>query len=1021
MKPTWIAALALTAACGGSKDPNGGSTGGGGGGNSSSTGIGAAVSLALIKNNTQAFLGSQASTTEITGNAFVRAIHKHNLDGMADGNADGGDTGIGISFGLNQIDDDVIVEVKRDLIVGGNVTIEALALVDSDLETKASANGTSNSSNNPDQEAQAQRNPNASSNPGASSNTGSQSALPSSTSSETTQANSSTQSQSNSQSQGLGVAASVGFNIFQVTNTTTIANNVDIVATGTVSISANGHFDAETKATGTAVSTEESDGVAAGVGFSYADVDNLASVGNNATIKGTNVTLEALTKSPGSETEINEFLVWGAAAAGGTGDFAFAGSVALNIVDLTYMATSGAGSSLKATTDNLTVRAEIDMNPQTLAAGAGFATQNDSTVVGGSVAFAEVDLNATASIGGNADASKAMVVNAETTIKPTVTNVPELDIDIDFNTVAVMGSASGGDDGYAGAVAVDDYSITTHAFIAPNAQINQAADVLDSASQSVSVTADSDVDVTSVAGSLGVSAKGTGVGAGLQLGIINKDTKAYVGNGANVSSKGGVMVDSGSTEKLISVSANAGVGKSTGLAGSVSVYVMSTNTGAYVDNNADVVATGNIDIKANGSFALTGVAGAIGVGGDTGIGAANTTIVHHDTVQAWVGTSALIDTDGVLGLNVQATSNEDIIGISAAGGASGSDAFAGSATVLVLDEFTKAFVNPNVTLNAHNGPQVGAPNVALKAIGTTTIVTVAGNLAASGSNAVGVGADVSKLNKETSAYIASNAIATVEGDIYVLADSAEDFTCVAAGLAASGSAAVVVDAAITILDIDTRAFIGDDPSDILPSLGPGNVHATGSIIVDANDSTQLDKVIGVLGVGGSVGGAAGVGVSSINKRTEAFIGKDAVVAADGQGGSANVKNGLFAITYSPSPTNTTGVNASGPGSADATSNVNTLRDQGEVGAPGVGEMKPHNDADNVATDPSNSAQRTLSPAVRSGFKGLSVTATNKDDIEVYTVALAFGSVGVAISSGISVVENETLAYISEGAVINSNQ
>ncbi len=71
----------------------------GGGDSDGSLGIGAGVVLALLNNTTMATLGTRAGTTDVTGNAVVRASHNHIINSQADGNADGGETGIGVSFG----------------------------------------------------------------------------------------------------------------------------------------------------------------------------------------------------------------------------------------------------------------------------------------------------------------------------------------------------------------------------------------------------------------------------------------------------------------------------------------------------------------------------------------------------------------------------------------------------------------------------------------------------------------------------------------------------------------------------------------------------------------------------------------------------------------------------------------------------------------------------------------------------------------------------------------------------------
>ncbi len=49
---------------------------------------------------------------------------------------------------------------------------------------------------------------------------------------------------------------------------------------------------------------------------------------------------------------------------------------------------------------------------------------------------------------------------------------------------------------------------------------------------------------------------------------------------------------------------------------------------------------------------------------------------------------------------------------------------------------------------------------------------------------------------------------------------------------------------------------------------------------------------------------------------------------------------------------------------------------------------------------------------------MAVTATNQDDIEVFTMSLAGGMVGIAISAGVNVITTDTVAFIGAGAQVN---
>src|SRR5260370_15700240 len=202
-------------------------------------------------------------------------------------------------------------------------------------------------------------------------------------------------------------------------------------------------------------------------------------------------------------------------------------------------------------------------------------------------------------------------------------------------------------------------------------------------------------------------------------------------------------------------------------------------------------------------------------------------------------------------------------------------------------------MNANIYALVDHGAKVtitgGGVNVA--ASDTTSVISVAGSLAGSGGASVGVGADVGVYNKTTYAYIDSGVTVTADGDIQVGATSSESLISVAAGIAV-GEVSIGVDAGVHIFNVHTHAFIGHDPDandnttyynnttnyDAGPS--PGNVHAKGSVVLSANESSNIIEVVGVLAVG-EVGVAAGAGVNVINKDTKAFIGDGASVTCDG--------------------------------------------------------------------------------------------------------------------------------------------
>jgi hypothetical protein len=226
--------------------------------------------------------------------------------------------------------------------------------------------------------------------------------------------------------------------------------------------------------------------------------------------------------------------------------------------------------------------------------------------------------------------------------------------------------------------------------------------------------------------------------------------------------------------------------------------------------------------------------------------------------------------------------------------------------------------------------------------------------------------------------------------------------------------------------VTTRAFIGDAPGDLLAFAGAGDVHAGGTVFVSANERTEADKIVGVFAAG-TAGIAAGTAVTVADKITEAFIGNGAKVTGDGNTDGLTVRTGglttgvdLGAATFDPSSPSGEGIEVtdSGVGSTDAS----TLGAQGEIGVPQLEPINADQDdgnSDDVDNDSLN-GQRTVAPATLPSFRGVAVSATNVDDIEVFTVSLGFGTVGIAISAPVNVIDTTTHAYIGDDAQVNAD-
>ncbi len=977
-----------------------------------SVGIGAAVEV--VQDTTAAYVGT-GSQISATGAVSITASHTGTFETTTNASAAGSSVAVGASVSVGVVQENVSAQVARSIVTTGGavsvmststVTDQTLAVASSSGESSSDSQQNSNGKTGADGQADKQVNGN--------SNTGG-SSLPSA-SSDTSGANSQSSSQGGGDSGGVGVAASVSVGVLTLNNNATVTNGAALSATGAVTIQAQAGIDDKTLAVGSSVSIQSgSTEVGAGVSVAVVNTTNDAEVGNGSAIAGNGITIAAVT--PAGKTD--NFVVWGAAAAGGTGDASIAGSVAINVVNSdNNQASTGAGSSLKSS-GAINVQATNAVNMQTLAAAGALS---EGTSIGAAIDVATLNVNSVAFIGGNADAAGALSVDANITLAPTQIALPKVPSALlpTATSIAVAGAAGTGSAAVAGSVIVDVFTLHADSYIGANSLIDKGGFYAATAGQTVSVTAENTTTITGIAGALGATTGGAGIGASLDLEVISKQTYAYIDQGAQVAAGGGVTINAMSSEHMLSVTATLGGGDSAGIAATASIAPISTDTEAYVGANAHVTAGGFLTVEATSTFFTTMIAGTVGVGGTAGVGAGNSTLVHSATTKALIGAADVISASTVL---VIASASEDVLAIVAGIAVGGTAGVAGSATVNVLTERTTASVGAGSNLTV-----TGAGSLIVAASDTTSVISVAGDLAVGGSAGVGVGVDVGVYDKKTNAYIDSGVVATVGGSVEVIAQSTENLISVAAGIAVSGTAAIGVNAGVHVFTLQTRAFIGDDPN--APSgKGPGNVHAAGSVVISANDVSDINEIVGVLAAG-QVGVAAGAGVNVFTKDTEAFIGAGAAVTGLGNGATVTVDTGRIdnsigasTSTFSPNSPSGQGIDSSSSSTLTNAANGNhaAFASSGQIGTPQIAGMDlTGNGSSQSINNPSLSGNRTTSVDTQTGFSGVAVAATNQDEIRTFTVTFGAGEVGIGVSAGVDVVKANTQAYIGVGAAVNAS-
>src|SRR5439155_1861038 len=431
---------------------------------------------------------------------------------------------------------------------------------------------------------------------------------------------------------GVGVAAAVSVNVLASNNTPKVPQGADVTAHNAVLISAQAEDDATAKGVGAALAMDNSTNIGAGVSVNVVNATNKSFVDSGSVISGNGITIEAIT--PAGKTD--DFVAWGAAAAGGKGSTSIAGSVAINVVNKFDTEASARSGSHLESSGGINVTANAALDPQTLAAAGAFCK---GTSIGATINVTVLHASTAAYIAGDADAAGAISIDAESHLEPTKLDLPFVPDALKpaATSVAVSGAASQGDVAVSGSFILNDFHLDADAYIGASSQINRGGLYSPSSGQTIAIHAVNETTITTIAGALGVAPGTAGVGVGLDVEILHKNTHAYIDHNATVSAGGTVSVTADSSETMLSIAATVGVASDAGIAASISIADLHTETDAYIGNSA-MLSGGSVEIVwRRHSSKTTMIAGSVGAAGAAGIGVANTTLVHTDTVQAYIG------------------------------------------------------------------------------------------------------------------------------------------------------------------------------------------------------------------------------------------------------------------------------------------------------------------------------------------------------------------------------------------------
>ncbi|TAM91272.1 MAG: hypothetical protein EPN43_04655, partial [Jatrophihabitans sp.] len=351
-----------------------------------------------------------------------------------------------------------------------------------------------------------------------------------------------------------------------------------------------------------------------------------------------------------SATATESMLEVAAGASASTGSAAIQGSI--NVIVLNPGTHSTAATidtnAVVHSLGNVTVSASDTADKLSIISG-NVAISTGGAGVGASAAILVRDGTVTATIGAGAsveaDGSAGLSVTATQTVNLLITAI----------------AGAGGDSaGVGGSVTVDVLTDHTTASIGTGALINCAGltctNSSANATQAAVVHATDTTTVLALAGALAVGGT-AGVGVGVDVEDLHKTTIASIGDSATVHANGDVVVKSGSSEDIKSISVGGSFGGTAAVSVNAAIPVITVTTTASIGNSTEVRAGGNVIVSADEALTLAVVAGNISVGGTAAVGAGVAVPVVTKTTSATIGTNSTVTGRGIAGHITNGTVN----------------------------------------------------------------------------------------------------------------------------------------------------------------------------------------------------------------------------------------------------------------------------------------------------------------------------------------------------------------------------
>ena len=639
--------------------------------------------------------------------------------------------------------------------------------------------------------------------------------------------------------------------------------------TGALTIDAGNHSNA-TLGVGTGAISNTA--VGASVAVMVNDSDVKASLSGDAkkekTIEADGISVKADNAYNGSAKDSDSDSTAKTVAVGfaaGAAKFAGSGSVTVNVISQKADASIGEGN-YQAGDQGVDVEAKNTARLFGLAGGLGINL--GGTGIGAAADVQTYKGHTYASIEDGAKLSKASSVRVNAESEENLTSVAA--------TIATGDTFAG-----AGAAGLHVISTDTKAYIGnqEDKDVTDAGKAELTEAGAVSVTAKDTTKLTTSGGSGAVSGTAAG-GLSAAIEVVQKKASAYVGNHASIGGES-LTVQAENTSDSTTAAAGLGVGGTAGVAGAASETFVTHTTDAHVGKAANVITSGDADVKAVSSFKQGAGAGGVGGSGTVGIGLANSTVSLSADTKAHVDGGAKVTGKNV---RVAADHTTDITYATIAGGLAGTAAINGAVGVNVLDTKTKAYTEDNTELTATG--TADTDGIAITASDATKLHGGNGGTAIGlAGGGAGLALSVMNLTKDTEAYAGKAAKLDAKGQISLNARNSEDIFNLS--LQAAGGSYAGLAGATNVMNLTaiTKAYT-DTGVEINQKAGYGKDGSKDVSLTATHEVKEMkNTVTAASGSGGASVGAA-VDVGNIKTQTNAFLGDGNKVAA---GGSVTVE------------------------------------------------------------------------------------------------------------------------------------